>query len=252
MPSRWTAGFPSPSACGSAPGPRSPDTSITDPRSVDDLSPFYVWTTDYAEKRLAWRRRHPLHVVLLRTYRIPRPVTVRVAMSTAAASWLEISAPLPFEGTPVLSDDEFDRATEEIGDRVERGPRVGLMRAGLRSARCSAAGSSPGALVAGAAASCQALCFVGGLTMERRSSSLPGSQPMAQVCGRAVSCSAAPAGPTTCGSPALRRGVAPPRRALLSTPTARSPPKRPAGSSYSELLDVGGDAAHGWAPGSVL
>src|ERR671929_76305 len=52
--------------------------TITDRRAVDALSPFHVWTTDYAEKRLCWKRRHPLHVLLLRTYRIPRPVTVRV------------------------------------------------------------------------------------------------------------------------------------------------------------------------------
>jgi len=52
--------------------------TITDKRSVDALSPFYVWTPDYAEKRLEWKRRHPLHVVVLRTYRIPRPVTVKV------------------------------------------------------------------------------------------------------------------------------------------------------------------------------
>ena len=52
--------------------------TVTDRRAVDALSPFYVWTTDYAEKRLAWKRRHPLHVILLRTYRIPRPVTVKV------------------------------------------------------------------------------------------------------------------------------------------------------------------------------
>src|SRR5207247_955647 len=31
--------------------------TIDDPRCVDALSPYYVWTTDYAEKRLAWRRR---------------------------------------------------------------------------------------------------------------------------------------------------------------------------------------------------
>jgi hypothetical protein len=52
--------------------------TIEDPRCVDALSPYYVWTPDYAQKRLAWKRRHPLHVVLLRTYRIPRPVTVKV------------------------------------------------------------------------------------------------------------------------------------------------------------------------------
>ena len=58
--------------------------TITDPRTVAELSPYYVWTTDYAEKRLAWKRRHPLHVVLLRAYRIPRPVTVRVKDEFAA------------------------------------------------------------------------------------------------------------------------------------------------------------------------
>jgi hypothetical protein len=89
--------------------------TVTDPRAVDALSPFYVWTRDYAEKRLAWKRRHPLHVLLLRTYRIPRPVTVKVRDEYGGCrSWLELQRELPFEGTPVLSDDEFERASEEI------------------------------------------------------------------------------------------------------------------------------------------
>ena len=53
--------------------------------------------------------------MLLRTYRIPRPVTVRVREDYAGCrSWLEITRDLPFEGTPVLSDEEFERASEEI------------------------------------------------------------------------------------------------------------------------------------------
>jgi hypothetical protein len=88
---------------------------VTDPRCVDALSPYYVWTTDYAEKRLRWKRRHPLHVIVLRTYRIPRPVTVRVRDDYGGCrSWVEIQRALPFEGTPVLSDEEFERAAEEI------------------------------------------------------------------------------------------------------------------------------------------
>jgi hypothetical protein len=99
--------------------------TIDDPRTVDALSPYYVWTPDYAEKRLAWKRRHPLHVVLLRTYRIPRPVTVKVKEDFAGCrSWLEIPRDLPFEGTPVLSDDEFDRAREEIEGIVSGGVPV--------------------------------------------------------------------------------------------------------------------------------
>jgi hypothetical protein len=89
--------------------------AVTDPRCVDALSPFYVWTTDYAEKRLGWRRHQPLHVLLLRTYRIPRPVTVKVREEYATApAWVELQRDLPFEGTPVLSDAEFERAAEEI------------------------------------------------------------------------------------------------------------------------------------------
>jgi hypothetical protein len=89
--------------------------TISDPRCVDALSPFYVWSTDYAEKRLEWKRRHPLHVLLLRTYRIPRPVTVKVKDEYGVcSSWLELQRELPFEGTPVLSDGEFERAAEEI------------------------------------------------------------------------------------------------------------------------------------------
>ena len=34
-------------------------------------------------------------------------------------SWLEITRDLPFEGTPVLSDEEFERASEEIAGIVQ-------------------------------------------------------------------------------------------------------------------------------------
>jgi len=124
----WSDGEPSPHAWTLDGGIQQPDRvrirawaevaghfQVADRRCVDGLSPYYVWTPDYAEKRLAWKRRHPLHVLLLRTYRIPRPVTVKVRDEYGGCrSWLELQRDLPFEGTPVLSDDEFERAAEEI------------------------------------------------------------------------------------------------------------------------------------------
>ena len=66
--------------------------------------------------------RHPLNVLLLRTYRIPRPVTVKVKDEyMGCRSWCEIQRDLPFEGTPVLCDDEFDRAYEEITGIIDSG-----------------------------------------------------------------------------------------------------------------------------------
>jgi hypothetical protein len=42
-------------------------------------------------------------------------VTVKVKDEYIGASpWLELQRELPFEGTPVLSDAEFERASEEI------------------------------------------------------------------------------------------------------------------------------------------
>ena len=86
---------------------------ITDPRAIDALSPYYIWTPDYA-RRLAWKRRHPLHVIVLDLPH-PRPVTVKVRPEYhGCRSWIELYRDLPFEGTPVLSDDEFDRAAGKI------------------------------------------------------------------------------------------------------------------------------------------
>ncbi len=89
--------------------------TIDNPKVVDGLSPYYIWTTDYASKRLNWKPRHPLHLVLLRVHRIPRPVTVRVRQEyQGCRSWAEIDRDLPFEGTPVMADEEFERASAEI------------------------------------------------------------------------------------------------------------------------------------------
>jgi len=92
---------------------------VEDPRIVDGLSPYHIWTPDYALKRLRWKPRHPLHVLVLRVYRIPRPVTVRVRPEhEGCMSWVEIDRDLPFEGTPVIADEEFDRATAGIETAV--------------------------------------------------------------------------------------------------------------------------------------
>ena len=124
----WTDGEPPPKALIQDGGIDQPDRvrirawaevhdhyETSDPRIVDALSPFHIWTPDYAFKRLRWKPRHPLHVLVLRVYRIPRPVTVRVRPEyEGCKSWVEIDRDLPFEGTPVIADEEFERATSAI------------------------------------------------------------------------------------------------------------------------------------------
>lgn len=100
--------------------------SITHPRCMHELSPFYIWTNDYAEKQLAWRYDEPLQLLLLRTHRIPRPVTVKVREEYVENHpWINLHRDLQFEGTPVLCDSEFDRAKQTIEEIVsENSPEL--------------------------------------------------------------------------------------------------------------------------------
>lgn len=87
------------------------------PHALDSLSPFHVWTGDYARKRLGWQSSEPLHVLLLRVHRIPRPVTVKVREEHRGLDrWIEFDRDLPFEGTPVMADSEFVRAATSIAE----------------------------------------------------------------------------------------------------------------------------------------
>jgi hypothetical protein len=92
---------------------------ITQPEAVDALNPYHVWTPEYATKRFNWKPRHPLHVLLLRTYRIPRPVTIRVTEEyIGCKSWVEVERELPFEGTAVVSDAEFAAIRADVESRL--------------------------------------------------------------------------------------------------------------------------------------
>ncbi len=92
---------------------------VTSATVVKDLSPFHVWTPEYATKRFDWKPKHPLHVLLLRTYRIPRPVTIRVTEDyVGCKSWVEVTRDLPFEGTAVVADGEFEAIKADIESRI--------------------------------------------------------------------------------------------------------------------------------------
>jgi hypothetical protein len=92
---------------------------VTQPDALEALVPYHVWTREYASKRFNWKPRHPLHVLLLRTYRIPRPVTIRVAEDyLGCKSWIDVERELPFEGTAVVSDSEFAAIQSDVEQRL--------------------------------------------------------------------------------------------------------------------------------------
>lgn len=92
---------------------------IDDLTALERLAPFHVWAPEYATKRFKWKPSHPLHVLLLRVHRIPRPVTVKVKDEySGCKSWIKIERDLPFEGTPVLSDSEFAKVHADLEQQL--------------------------------------------------------------------------------------------------------------------------------------
>ena len=83
---------------------------------VDDLSPYHIWTTDYAQSRLRWKPMLPLSVLLLRVYRLEQPVSVPFLPEyQGCTSWVEVLDTVQLGYLqPVLSDEAFQRQVDEI------------------------------------------------------------------------------------------------------------------------------------------
>ena len=67
---------------------------VQDQEKVDALSPFYIWATSYAEKRLHWKPRKPLSVLLVRVFRLAAPQAIPFLPAYAGCkSWVPLQTP---------------------------------------------------------------------------------------------------------------------------------------------------------------
>lgn len=85
------------------------DIEVIDQEELNKLAPFHTWTDQFAEERLKWKKKNPLHVLLLRVYKLEQPVEINIAPEyLGCKSWVEIAEPIPtVDRTPVLTDEEF-------------------------------------------------------------------------------------------------------------------------------------------------
>ncbi len=83
---------------------------------VDGLSPYHIWTDEYAQSRLRWKPMLPLSIMLLRVYRMEQPITVPyIKEYGGCTSWVEIMPRIDLgQLEPVLDDAEFMRQVDAI------------------------------------------------------------------------------------------------------------------------------------------
>lgn len=96
------------------------DLEIYDAETLKKLSGFHIWTDDYAEERLKWKKTKPLHVLILRVYRLDSPVLIPLRESYGGCkSWLRIEEDLPAQRKhPVLDDGKFESMAEAVRQAV--------------------------------------------------------------------------------------------------------------------------------------
>lgn len=88
--------------------------ALTDAPQVHQLTPHHIWTSQWAQERMAWQPDRPIYLLLLRVYRLPVPQTVPNHPSYGGCrSWVGLQTALSSkDSTPVLSDQVY-------GDRVQ-------------------------------------------------------------------------------------------------------------------------------------
>lgn len=92
------------------------DIEVFDQDELNKLAGLHIWTDQFAEERLKWKKKNPLHVLLLRVYELETPVEISIAPEyLGCKSWVEIAEPIPETNRrPVLTDAEFASQVEAV------------------------------------------------------------------------------------------------------------------------------------------
>jgi hypothetical protein len=86
---------------------------VTDRATLHSLSKFHVWNESYVNARMDYNPKKPMSVILLRVFKLSKPITVDTKPEWAGCkSWI----PLDIEagGVPVLNDSQFEKIASEV------------------------------------------------------------------------------------------------------------------------------------------
>lgn len=109
--------------CASLLAPEPPDVPIRLLARVTDVVPapaidglraagdLFVWNDDYLRQRCDYRPDLPLHLILVRAYRLAAETRIPNRPSYAGCkSWVQLSEDIPVDGAaPALGEEEFQR-----------------------------------------------------------------------------------------------------------------------------------------------
>ena len=92
------------------------DLLFEDEESLKKVEPFHIWTQDFAETKLHWKKEKPIHALLVRVYQLETPIEVMLRDEyNGCKSWITFEDPIPKSKlNPVLSDEQFAEQVRRI------------------------------------------------------------------------------------------------------------------------------------------
>lgn len=89
---------------------------VSEASAVTALLPYHIWNEQFVSDRLKWKPRQPLHLLLLRTYRLSSVSEIPYRSEYGGCrSWIDLAQPISIDGiVPVLNDEEYTKQTNEI------------------------------------------------------------------------------------------------------------------------------------------
>lgn len=93
---------------------------IRSERTLLNLSPFHIWTDEYANKRLRWKPSHPLTVLFLKVYKLNEVNTLRIREEyIGCKSWVNLMKDVNLSSIkPVLTESEYLERRSLIVQRI--------------------------------------------------------------------------------------------------------------------------------------
>lgn len=92
------------------------DVELLDEEKLRALNEFHIWTDNFADVRLRWKKKKPLHILFARVYKLNQPIEIPIEDEyKGCKSWHHLLTQIPQNGfTPVLSDEEYEARRAQI------------------------------------------------------------------------------------------------------------------------------------------
>lgn len=87
---------------------------------IDAIDAAHVWAPPLIDMRFNYKPQNPLYLMLIRAYRLARPITVANTPAYAGCkSWVPLDEPVDTAGaSPVISDSQFADEQRKIVDAI--------------------------------------------------------------------------------------------------------------------------------------